>query len=93
MNDIAQRKRKLVCEMVGGEPYAYYPLGEHIVCAPGVCGGEPTFKYTRIGVRHAIELLSGGRTVAEVAQSYEVPVDAVQEALDLALQALNKQVA
>jgi uncharacterized protein (DUF433 family) len=90
---MAQRKRKLVCEVVGGEPYEYYPLGEHIVCAPGVCGGEPTFKYTRIGVRHAIELLSGGCTVAEVAQSYEVPVDAVQEALDLALQALNKQVA
>jgi len=31
---------KLVREMVGGEPYEYYPLGNHIVAAPGVCGGD-----------------------------------------------------
>jgi uncharacterized protein (DUF433 family) len=88
---MAERKRKLVCEIVGGEPYEYYPLGDHIVSAPGVCGGEPTFKYTRIGVEHAMSLLSGGWTVAAVAQSYRVPVAAVQEALDLAAQALVKQ--
>jgi uncharacterized protein (DUF433 family) len=93
VSNMAQRKHKIVCEVVGGEPYEYYPLGEHIVCAPGVCGGEPTFKYTRIGVRHAIELLSGGYTVTEVAQSYKVPVEAVQEALDLAMRAFNQQAA
>jgi uncharacterized protein (DUF433 family) len=69
------------------------PLGEYIVAAPGVCGGRPTFKYTRIDVRHALSLLSGGRTVEEVAQSYRVPVAAVQEALDLAVEALSKPVA
>lgn len=84
---MAERKRKLVCEIVGGEPYEYYPLGEHIVSAPGVCGGRPTFKYTRIDVRHAMSLLSGGWTVEKIAQSYEIPVAAVQEALDLAMQA------
>jgi uncharacterized protein (DUF433 family) len=81
---MAQRKRKLVREIVGGEPYEYYPLGEHIVCAPGICGGRPTFKYTRIDVKHAMSLLSGGWTVEAVAHSYEVPVAAVQEATDLA---------
>jgi hypothetical protein len=33
---------ELVTETVGGEAYAYYPLGEYIVRAPGVCGGRPT---------------------------------------------------
>lgn len=87
------KQLELVCEMVGGEPYEYYPLGEHVVSAPGVCQGEPTFKYTRIGVRHAIELISGGDTVADVAASYRLPIAAVQEALKLALHALHQQAA
>ena len=82
---------ELVCEMVGGEPYEYYPLGEYIVSAPSVCGGRPTFKYRRIGVQNAIELLSGGWTVERVAEEYDLPVAAVREALDLALQALHHQ--
>jgi uncharacterized protein (DUF433 family) len=86
-------QRDLVCEIVGGEPYEYYPLGEYVVSAPGVCQGEPTFKYTRIGVRHAIERLSGGETVAEIARGYKLPVAAVQEALKLALLALHQQAA
>jgi uncharacterized protein (DUF433 family) len=90
---MAQRKRKLVREIVCGEPYEYYPLGEYVVCAPGVCGGRPTFKYRRIGVQNALELLSGGWTVEQVSQAYTLPVAAIQEALDLAVQAINKQVA
>ena len=35
-------------EVVDGDKYEFYSLGEHIVIAPEVCGGEPTFKYTRI---------------------------------------------
>jgi uncharacterized protein (DUF433 family) len=93
VSKMAQRKRKLVSEIVGGEPYEYYPLGEHIVSAPGVCGGRPTFKYTRIDVRHAMSLLSGGWTVEAVARSYEIPEAAVQEALDLAVQALTERAA
>jgi uncharacterized protein (DUF433 family) len=85
---MAQTVRELVREEVGGDCYEYYPLGTHVVSAPGVCGGEPTFKYTRIGVRHALELLSGGWTVSEVARAYRVPEAAVQEVLDLAIQAL-----
>src|SRR5436853_4894704 len=86
-------KGPLVCEVFGGEPYEYYPLGEHIVAAPGVCGGRPTFKYTRIDVRHAMSLLSGGWTVEAIAQSYEIPVAAGEEALGLAMQGLNERAA
>jgi len=36
----------LITEIVNGEPYHYYPLGDYVVRAIGVCGGRPTFKYT-----------------------------------------------
>lgn len=88
---MATEQRQLVQEIVGGEPYEYYPLGEYIVSAPGVCDGEPTFKYTRINVEHALDLLSGGWTVEQIAQAYRVPGDAVREALQLAKQALISQ--
>lgn len=41
---------QLVKEIVGGEPYQYYPPGEHVVRAIGVCGGCPIFKSTRIEI-------------------------------------------
>jgi uncharacterized protein (DUF433 family) len=81
----------LASELVAGEIYEYRPLGEHVVSAVGVCDGEPTFKYTRIGVRHALELLAGGRTLEEVATAYRVPIEAVREALRLAAKALTNQ--
>ena len=82
--------KKLVREIVGGEPYEYYPVGHHIVVAPGVCGGRPTFKYTRIDVRHALSLLATGRTVEHVAHGYQLPVAAVREALTLAAKAFDQ---
>lgn len=36
---------ELVREGDGDDVYEYYPLGEYVVVAPGVCGGRPTFKY------------------------------------------------
>src|ERR671930_1661778 len=83
--------KDLVCEMHGDVPYEYYPLGQYIVAAPGVCGGRPTFKYTRIDVHHALGLLAAGRTVEQVAHSYDLPVEAVQEALKSAARALDRQ--
>jgi uncharacterized protein (DUF433 family) len=85
------KKKKLVREMVGGEPYEYYPIGRYIVCAPGICGGRPTFKYTRVDIRHALGLLSAGRTIETVAKGYGLPIKAIQEALELASKALHRQ--
>src|SRR4029450_10526989 len=81
--------KDLVCEMYGDVPYEYYPLGQYMVAAPGVCGGRPTFKYTRIDVHHALGLLAAGRTVEQVAHSYDLPIEAVQEALKLTARALT----
>jgi len=82
---------KLVREIVGEESYEYYPLGQYIVAAPGVCGGRPTFKYTRIDVRNALGLLAAGHTVEQVAHSYDLLIEAVQEALKLAARAFDRQ--
>lgn len=82
---------KLVRELRGGEPYEYFPLGEYVVVAPGVCGGRPTFKYTRLEVSAVLSLLSQGETVAGVIEEYalsRLTPAAVAEAVHLADEAL-----
>ena len=78
-----QPKLELVREYYGGEVYEYYPLGEHLVAAPGVCGGRPTIKYTRIDARHVIGSLRAGDSPKQISQYYKIPVAAVEEAAAL----------
>jgi uncharacterized protein (DUF433 family) len=61
----------LVSETIGGDIYQYYPLGEHVVRAVGVCGGRPTFKYTRIEITGTIERLAAGEHVEDIVQGYQ----------------------
>jgi len=56
-------EKNLVMEMVGGEPYHYYPLGSYVVRAPEVCNGRPTFKYTRIEIIGTFERLAAGENI------------------------------
>jgi uncharacterized protein (DUF433 family) len=86
---ISTGSKKLVRGVVGGELYEYYPLGRYIVVAPGIRGSRPTFKYTRIDVRHALGLLAAGRTIEQVASGYEIQIEAIQEALELAAGVLD----
>lgn len=76
---------ELVTEMVGGEVYQYYPLSDHIVRAVGVCGGRPTFKYTRIEIAGTLERLATGESVGDIVQGYggRVSHAAVREAVQL----------
>ena len=89
-NGNATQNGQLVQEMYGGELYEYYPLGKHIVRAPGVCGGRPTFKYTRLEPSMILAQLSLGRTAEELVVDYQpskVTVEGVYEAIHLANQA------
>jgi uncharacterized protein (DUF433 family) len=82
--------KKLVRELVGGEWYEYVPLGKHIVAAPGICGGRPTFKYTRLEVSVILDLIKAGHTIKDVLRKYahsEISTEAVEEALYLAKKA------
>jgi uncharacterized protein (DUF433 family) len=73
---------KLVSETVGGEIYQYYPLGEHVVRAIGVCRERPTFKYTRIEITGTLERLAAGESLDEVVAGYRgrVSREAILEA-------------
>jgi len=77
----------LEVEIYGGEPYEYHPLGKYIVMAPGVCGGRPTFKYTRIDASLILALLSTGDTIERLVKGYgdsDLTAEAIQEAIGLA---------
>lgn len=77
-------KSELIKETLGGHPYEYYPLGEYVVAARGVCGGRPTIKYHRLDARHIIGRLRAADSVQDVARNYRISTAAVNEAIELA---------
>jgi uncharacterized protein (DUF433 family) len=76
---------ELVSEIVDGEPYQYYPLGEYVVRALGVCGGRPTFKYTRIEIAGTLGRLAAGESLDAIVEGHRgrVPCEAILEAIRL----------
>lgn len=83
----------LITETIGGEVYQYYPLGKHVVCAIGVCGGRPTFKYTRIEITGTLERVAAGENLDEVVASYQgrVSREAILEASRIVTQRVLNQ--
>ena len=90
---MARTTKKLIREIVAGESYEYYSLGEHIVTAPGVCGGRPTFKYTRIEVQVILDLLAAGEPLEQLVENFHgrVPRKAIEETLRLAASLLKRE--
>lgn len=92
MNPTAETtKPQLVREEYGGEMYEYYPLGEYVVVAPGVCGGRPTFKYTRLEVSVILSMVGRGISIKEILRRYHkshINEAAITEAVELANRAL-----
>ena len=87
-------RSKLVKESKAGSDYEYYPVGRFVVMAPGVCGGRPTFKGTRVEVQTILDCLRAGRHISDILESYPgVSRAAVQEAIRLATKALTTQYA
>ena len=81
------RTKKMVREIYQGKPYDYYPLGKYIVAAPDTCRGRPTFKYTRIEVADALNLVAAGWSIEQIAGEWwdkQVSAEALREAVLLA---------
>ncbi len=78
-----RQQENLVIEQYGGEDYIYLPLGKYVVAAPGICGGRPTLKYTRMDARWVMGYLDLGRTAEELAGTHNVPVAAIEEVKQL----------
>lgn len=76
---------KVITEIIKGEPYQYYPLGKHVVRAVGVCGGRPTFKYTRIEIAGTLDRLAAGESLDEIVAGYRgrVSREAIIEAIQI----------
>lgn len=74
----------LIREDSHGIMVEYYPLGKYVVVQPGVCGGRPTMKDTRVDARHVLGALRRGDTPELIAADYLIPVEAIQEAVELA---------
>lgn len=76
---------KMITEIIGGEPYEYIPLGDYVVRAKGVCGGRPTFKYTRILVAGTLDRVDAGESIDSISKSYRgrVTKDAILEAVKI----------
>jgi len=76
---------KAMTEIIDGESYQYYPLGKHVVRAVGVCGGRPTFKYTRIEIAGTLDRLAAGESLDEIVAGYRgrVSREAVIEAIQI----------
>ena len=63
MKNILMDKQRPVREQLpDGQIYEYVPLGKHVVSAPAVCRGRPTFKYTRIEVAGVLGWLFAGNS-------------------------------
>lgn len=75
----------LVTEIIDDETYAYYPLGDYVVRSPDICGGRPTFKYTRIEITGTLERLAAGENIDEIVAGYRgrVSQTAIIEAIRL----------
>jgi uncharacterized protein (DUF433 family) len=83
---------QLIREERGGESYDYYPLGKHVVVAPGVCGGRPTFKGTRLEVQVVLDLIAADWSHERIIQEYRstgITAAAIAEAVHLAADALR----
>jgi uncharacterized protein (DUF433 family) len=61
-------------------------LGRHIVADPEICGGQPTFKGTRIMVWIVLEQLDRGLTWQQIVREWDgkVPEEAIGEAVAIA---------
>jgi uncharacterized protein (DUF433 family) len=80
---------ELITEIVAGEPYQYYPLGQYVVRAIGVCGQRPTFKYTRIEITGTLERLAAGENIETIVKGYQGRVS--REAILEAMRLVNQQ--
>jgi uncharacterized protein (DUF433 family) len=75
----------IVTEIVNEETYSYYPLGQYVVRAIGICGDRPTFKYTRIEITGVIDRLASGENIDTIVQGFRGRVSraAISEAIQV----------
>ncbi|ADB41872.1 DUF433 domain-containing protein [Spirosoma linguale] len=65
---------------------------QHIISTPGILGGKPCIKGTRISVELILETVANGASVADIVREFpQLSTDAVQEAVRYAINALRSE--
>jgi uncharacterized protein (DUF433 family) len=68
-------------------------MSDWIVANPGILGGKPCIKGTRISVEFVLELLASGGTREEILRAYpQIPAEGLSAALQYAAQAMKNEV-
>ncbi|MBC3785118.1 DUF433 domain-containing protein [Spirosoma utsteinense] len=65
---------------------------QHIASTPGILGGKPCIKGTRISVELILETVADGASVADIVREFpQLSTDAVQEAIRYAINTLRSE--
>lgn len=65
---------------------------QYIVSTPGILGGKPCIKGTRISVELILETVANGASVADIVRDFpQLPTEAVQEAIRYAINSLRSE--
>jgi uncharacterized protein (DUF433 family) len=68
---------------------AQVEIGKYLVIDPEICHGQLTFKGTRIPVETALAYLAMGYSIEQIIRKWpQLRSDAIEEAVDLATEAL-----
>ncbi|WP_020604839.1 DUF433 domain-containing protein [Spirosoma spitsbergense] len=63
---------------------------QHISATPGILGGKPCIKGTRISIELILETVANGASVADIVREFpQLSTEAVQEAIRYAIDALR----
>lgn len=63
-----------------------------ITCSPGILGGKPCVRGTRLSVEFVLELIANGATREEIVRSYpQLSAEAVSAAVRYALESLRNE--
>lgn len=77
----------------GAVRYIQAMLGDWIVTDPGVLGGKPCVKGTRLSVEHVLELMASGATREDVLRAHpQISVEGLNAALEYAARALRNEI-
>lgn len=69
-------------------------MGRYVVTDPNVCHGKPTFRGTRVMVSDVLDQVAAGMAWESIIEEWNdsITKEAIQEAVNLASQALLKHV-
>lgn len=64
----------------------------HITATPGILGGKPCIKGTRISVELILETIANGASVSDIANEFpQLSTEAIQEAIRYAINGIRNE--